>query len=64
MCYSAMVKADFKKYQQMFGATMGIAEFHDLSDKDGVARSEDTVSPWHAIAGRPARPAPAKKGCL
>ena len=30
MCYSAMVKADFKKYQQMFGATMGIAEFHDL----------------------------------
>ena len=30
MCYSAMVKADFKKYQQMFGATMGIAEFRDL----------------------------------
>ena len=30
MCYSAMVKADFKKYQQMFGATTGIAEFHDL----------------------------------
>ena len=30
MCYSAMVKADFKKYQQMFGANMGIAEFHDL----------------------------------
>jgi len=30
MCYSAMVKADFKKYQQMFGATMGIAEFHEL----------------------------------
>lgn len=30
MCYSAMVKADFKKYQQLFGATMGIAEFHDL----------------------------------
>ena len=25
-----MVKADFKKYQQMFGATTGIAEFHDL----------------------------------
>jgi hypothetical protein len=27
VCYSAMVKADYKKYQQMFGATMGLAEF-------------------------------------
>jgi putative SOS response-associated peptidase YedK len=25
-----MVKADYKKYQQMFGATMGIAEFYDV----------------------------------
>ena len=30
MCYSAMVKADFKKYQAMFGATMSMADFHDL----------------------------------
>ena len=30
MCYSAMVKADYKKYVQMFGAAMSIREFYDV----------------------------------
>lgn len=30
MCYSAMVKADYKKYVQMFGAEMSIREFYDV----------------------------------
>lgn len=30
MCYSAMVKADYKKYVQMFGAAMSIRDFYDI----------------------------------
>ena len=30
MCYSAMVKADYKKYVQIFGAAMSIREFYDV----------------------------------
>lgn len=30
MCYSAQVKAGYKKYVQMFGAAMSIREFYDL----------------------------------
>jgi putative SOS response-associated peptidase YedK len=30
VCYSAMVKADYKKYRQMFGASLSLDEFHDL----------------------------------
>ena len=29
MCYSAQVKADYKKYVQMFGAVMSIRDFYD-----------------------------------
>jgi putative SOS response-associated peptidase YedK len=30
VCYSAMVKADYKTYTQMFGATISLREFHDV----------------------------------
>lgn len=30
MCYSAQVKADYKRYVELFGATMGIREFYDV----------------------------------
>lgn len=29
MCYSAQVKADYKRYVELFGATMGIRQFYD-----------------------------------
>lgn len=30
MCYSAQVKADYKRYVELFGATLGIREFYDV----------------------------------
>ena len=30
MCYSAMIQANYKKYQQLFGAAMSLREFYDV----------------------------------
>ena len=35
MCYSAQVKADYRKYVTLFGATMSIREFYDVFYRRG-----------------------------